>query len=110
MHPHHFSCFPPPDDEDVGLEVQSEDSEDELEREVGLGTGDGMDEEGDELGNPESEESEGEEDVIVAKGKNSTKTYGLTGRRGMAHCSLIAGVPVWLSQHLGECNILYCRN
>ena len=28
MHPHRFSCFPQPYDEDIGLEVQSEDSED----------------------------------------------------------------------------------
>ena len=57
---------PPPDDEDIGIESQSEDSGDELEWEVGV-TGDGIDEEGDELGNSELEESDGEEeDVIVA--------------------------------------------
>ena len=40
--------------------------------------GDGMDGEGDELGNPELEVSEGEDDnVIIAKGKNLTKTHGL---------------------------------
>ena len=62
----HEGREPPPDDEDIGLEVQSEDSEDEPEWEVGVGTGDGMDE-GDEHGNPELEESEGkDDDVIVA--------------------------------------------
>ena len=66
---------PPPDDEDIGLEVQSEDSEDEPEWEVGVGTGDGMDEEGDEHGNPESEESEGEEEdvFIVDEGEELDK-------------------------------------
>ena len=57
---------PPLDDEDIGIESQSEDLGDELEWEVGV-TGDGIDEEGDELGNSELEESDGEEeDVIVA--------------------------------------------
>ena len=61
----HKGHEPLPDDEDIGIKLQSEDLEDELEWEVGVGTGDGMDDEGDELGNSELEESEGKEDVVV---------------------------------------------
>jgi hypothetical protein len=81
-------------DDDIGIELQSEDSGpgDELEWEVGgHGTGDGMDEEGDELRNSESEKRMML--LLQTKEKNSTKTYGL--RRGMVHCSPITGMPAF---------------
>jgi len=58
----------PLDDENVGNDLKSEDSDDELAWDVGVGTqapGDGMDEEGEALGNSDSDGSEGEEDDIV---------------------------------------------
>jgi len=56
---------PPLDDEDIGdADLQSEDSEDELEWDIEVRVG-GTDGGGDEVRNSESEESKGEEDDVI---------------------------------------------
>ena len=72
----------PPDDEDICIEVQTKDSEDELEWEVGDGMDDGMDEEGDELGNPELKESEGEEDDVIVADKGEELNEDIWAQEG----------------------------
>jgi hypothetical protein len=56
---------PPLDDEDVVDDLESEDSADELEEDIGIEMGDGIGEEREDGMNSESDESEDEEDDII---------------------------------------------